>query len=103
MAREAIEEIKKAEKKASEIIENAHIEAEKIINDAFNADEKLSKELDLQLENELNLAIAKAQQEADSIGKQNTSDAQKQASLAEEKFLKGKQKAIKKVIEAVLS
>ena len=103
MAYEALEEIKKAEEKAEEILFNAKNEAEKIIADAkLKAKEMLEK-----CEEELSAEHKKKILEAETLAKETSAktvaDAIDSASKTKEVFESKKDIAIKKVTERVLS
>lgn len=103
MAREAIEEIKRAEEEAKNIVADALVMSEELISEAMRAEKAADGELDILLKKEYDRAYAEAEKNADDISRQSIEAANRQTREEAAVIAGKKEDAIKKVIECVLS
>lgn len=103
MAREAIEEIKRAEEQAKKIVSDAHDRSAELISEAIKAEKTADKEQDLLLKNQYDSAYSEAKKKAEEISRQSIENAKIKTRDEAEIISAKKEEAIKKVIECVLS
>lgn len=103
MAREAIEEIKRAEEQAKKIVSDAHDRSSELISEAIKAEKTADEEQDLLLKNQYDSAYSEAKKKAEEISRQSIENAKSKTRDEAEIISAKKEEAIKKVIERVLS
>ena len=102
MAKEAIEEIKRAEESAKQIIVSAEEKAAQLVKDAVQKAESSENELRSALKVEYDNALNEAKAKADSISVSAAHSSESNAESERKRILAKKEKAIKMVWEEFL-